>query len=416
MGMQKESSTNRMNILNAILVVKQSNLRNDNVIAFKKLPSQQSLNLIILKIKGRINRLINKKKKELFDDKYGFFNTDESKQYYTAEEILKVVPFKPDVIILHWISNFINSKTINELAETTRAKIFWIMMDNAPFTGGCHYPWDCIGFHSDCSECPAILDASNSNIAQKNLALKKEFLPDHIEVIACSQSDYMRAQKSSLFNGKKIHKLLFPIDENKFLPGDKKEAKSFFGIAEKVKVIFCGSVTLGRERKGGQFLSDSLIKLQNKLLNEKNNLDDTLILAVGKHKNNIYKNIKIPIMQVDYLNEESLIKAYQAADVFVSSSIEDSGPLMVNQSIMCGTPVVAFGTGVALDLVHKNETGYKAKSRNTEDLATGIEKILSLRESEYIKMSNNCRKIGLENFSSSIFTNKIMKISNENRI
>jgi len=93
---QKESSTNKLNILNLAerdnggagvatsninklfikaghnskLVVKQSRLMNNNVIAFKKIPSNY-WSFKFLKVKNRFQRIFNKKKKDLFDAKYG---------------------------------------------------------------------------------------------------------------------------------------------------------------------------------------------------------------------------------------------------------------------------------------------------------------------------------------------------------
>lgn len=171
-------------------------------------------------------------------------------------------------------------------------------------------------------------------------------------------------------------------------------------------------MSVASKRKGLKELIESL-----KILKEKIDDPSQIHLAIaGNNLTGFEALLPFSYTKLGYLDHNNLPKAFQAADVFVSPSIEDSGPMMVNQSIMCGTPVVSFEIGVALDLVHNNETGYKAKLKNTEDFAAGIESILRLSPSDYNKMSNNCRKIGLENFSSSIFTNKLMKISNENRI
>jgi len=69
--------------------------------------------------------------------------------------------------------------------------------------------------------------------------------------------------------------------------------------------------------------------------------------------------------------------------------------MMINEAIMCGTPVVAFDMGVAPDLVHTGRTGYKAKLKDSKDLARGIAEILHLNKEEYSEMSNNCSELGL---------------------
>ena len=70
--------------------------------------------------------------------------------------------------------------------------------------------------------------------------------------------------------------------------------------------------------------------------------------------------------------------------------------MMINQSIMSGTPVVAFEMGVALDLVISGKTGYLAKLQDIRELSSGISKILYLNELDYKKMCENCRNIALK--------------------
>jgi glycosyltransferase involved in cell wall biosynthesis len=52
---------------------------------------------------------------------------------------------------------------------------------------------------------------------------------------------------------------------------------------------------------------------------------------------------------------------------------------MINESIMCGTPVVSFRMGVAEDLIINGETGYIVKLKNIRDLANGIDEDYKFR-------------------------------------
>jgi glycosyltransferase involved in cell wall biosynthesis len=52
--------------------------------------------------------------------------------------------------------------------------------------------------------------------------------------------------------------------------------------------------------------------------------------------------------------------------------------------------------GVSLDLVINGETGYRAKLKDSSDMASGILKILKLNSGEYSKMSINCRNLALK--------------------
>ena len=436
--MRKVSGMNKLNILNlattntggagfastyfnkilikaghhSVLVVKESTIKNKNVIVLIN-PLLKLLKRVILKLKREVKKILKIKEIDLFDEKYCFHNVYESKQFYSAKKILKKVPFTPNIIIIHWASNFLNTKTINELSELTNAKIFWLLMDNAPLTGGCHYPWNCNGYQNECNNCPAINAPGKKHIAKDNLFLKKENLPANIEIITCTEFDYSRAKKASIFDKHKIHKILFPIDENIFIPGNIAESKHYFGISDLVKVIFFGVMNIEDERKGTIYFINAIKNLQNEIVSEGKSLNEFVILIAGKGKSEYFNEINIPIIFTGFLENKSFIKAYQAADVFVSSSIEDSGPLMISQSIMCGTPVVAFEMGLAIDLVITQKTGYSAKLYDSSDMAKGIKYILNMEEEETKAMSMNCYNLGLKLCSSKIQVNKFIEIFNK---
>ena len=393
---------------NSILVVKESTLSNQNVASLDSLRHRSAHAAIFRRIKGRLNEVHRSYSAPRFDDKYCFYNIEESKSHTSIDDILQATGFRPDVIILHWISGFVNAKTIGELAAQTRAQIVWLMMDNAPLTGGCHYPWECTGYQTDCAQCPAILSKSERALAAENLGLKKQYLPSNIQVLACSENDYLRAMSSSLFTERQISKFLIPVDSNLYCPGDVESARRSLGIEKDSRVIFYGSISLNDKRKGGALFLDAVRCLQQ--LCEPNKLARTVLLIAGRVESNIFADLNIPIKLTGYLDENQLITAYQAADVFVSTSLEDSGPLMINQSIMCGTPVVSFDVGVAFDLVHEGGTGYRARLGDAEDLSRAIARLLDLPKAEYIEMRERCRTRALELCSPHTQTRKLMQI------
>ncbi|HOZ68305.1 MAG TPA: glycosyltransferase [Chitinophagaceae bacterium] len=397
---------------NSLLLVKESVSGYPGVLALKKRKYGTYIHTLPGRIENRLSLLYRKLRPFDRDDKYSFHNLDEGKKHISGKDILDAVPFKPDVILIFWVSNFINMETVSEMAALTEAKIMWMMTDNAPLTGGCHYPWDCKGFHTDCNNCPAILTKGSKSIAEKNLAIKKKFIPGNAEIMSSSESDYQRAKSSALFKGKVIHKLLAPIDENKFKPGDKTAARAFFGIPEGKKVIFYGANAFSDPRKGGTNFLNALNILKETLRqpDSKCNPSDVLLLLAGKEKPVHFLDIGFEVKEAGYLNENELITAYNAADFLVSPSLEDSGPMMVNQSIVCGTPMLAFDIGVAMDLIENGVTGYKARLFDDEDLANGLKYLLSLSEDELQTMSVNCRNFALQHMTYAEYTRRLTAI------
>jgi len=136
-----------------------------------------------------------------------------------------------------------------------------------------------------------------------------------------------------------------------------------------------------------------------------------MLLVAGNGFDDIKDQLVFECFNMGMLdNNYGIASAYQAADLFVCPSIEDSGPSMINQSIMCGTPVVSFKMGVALDLVIDGKTGYIAQIKNAEELANGLYKIICQTDVEYKTMQDNCIALAEELWEPEKYRNNWMKI------
>ena len=378
--------------LSSYLVVKDSRTGGDGI-----LPYQDSR---LDNLAGKFRRRQHKKKltDDQFDYDYYFYNKFETLPVVSAQKILALLPQKPTIIFIHWVTDFINAGIVCELSRLTNATIYWLMIDNAPLTGGCHYPWSCEGYQNDCSNCPAILTDSNRNLAAQNLAYKQRFLPADLRLITFSQSDYLRAKQSTLFRDRLVLNWLGFVDDELFGPGNRIAARHHFDLPVDKPVLFFGAASLKEKRKGMQLLLNALT------LNEVP--DSTLLMAGDFPATGLPAHVK----QVGYLTEAELILAYQAADVFICPSVEDSGPIMINQSLMCGTPVVAFDTGVAQDLVITGQTGYRAKPGDAHDLAQGIAYVLHRDAADRATMQNECRRLAQQAYGRVASANRLQAL------
>ena len=99
------------------------------------------------------------------------------------------------------------------------------------------------------------------------------------------------------------------------------------------------------------------------------------------------------INELGYIADEETIRlCYGVADMFVFPSLADNLPLVLMESLACGTPMVAFDVGGVSDMVRHNETGYLARYRDSADLAHGITTLLENPDLSQT-MSENCRAI-----------------------
>jgi glycosyltransferase involved in cell wall biosynthesis len=372
--------------------------------------------IILAKFEWRLNKIkkiLRLKEKSKPDPDYCFFQLKEQKLVYKTKTLLRKAKIKPDVIIVLFAKNFINIKNIYELNKITSAPIFWIMFDMAPFTGGCHYAWECKGYLNSCGNCPGLFSTNSYDVSYNNLLYKKKYIDKtNIHLIAASEWQYRQAKVSSLFKNKIIHKILLSIDSSVFKPTDKEEIKSKLGIPANKKVVFFGSVVLTQKRKGMCYLLESLRILKEKTKGSDSGLDDNILLLIaGMGIDRIVESLPFNFHYLGKLTDTyEIASAYQAADVFICPSIEDSGPMMINQSLMCGTPVVSFEMGVAPDLIISGQTGYIAKLKDSADMAQGLYNVLSLDMNDCKRISDNCRELALKLCSPEVRMNEIEKI------
>lgn len=352
---------------------------------------------------NKVNKTLGVQKTEIrTDKKYAFFDEDEHKKYISAKELLKGIPFVPEIVLTGITNRFVNTTILTEIQELTGARIFLLMVDMFALTGGCHYVWDCKGFENYCQNCPAILDKKDLNYPVENLKIKlSNIRKSGVKIITGSGWTIEQAQRSTLFkNQKEVFNINSCIDTDLFNKKNRNYAKCIFNVDQDARLIFMGTNNLRNKQKGLQYFIEAVNLLWedgDRELREKG-----CIMIVGNRNTENELTSKIPFKKhlVDFIKDYRLLSlAYQASDVFVCPSIEDGGPMMVSEALACGTPVVGFRTGVLYNLVKTNYNGYVAEMRNSADLAYGIRKILSLSNIEFQTYSDNAVEM-IENFSS----------------
>ncbi len=366
--------------------------------------------------KNRFIKMVKRKlgiiKKDPTNKKFGFHEIDLQKTIYKTENLLKKANIKPDAIIVLFANDFISTKNIYELGKITGKPVYWMMYDTSPLTGGCHYSWDCLGYQNSCGNCPGLFSKDPFDATNKNLMYKKEYMDKtDISIVLASEWQYLQATKSTVFKNHPIHKILIAINPDIFKPVSKDIIRKKFGIGIEKKVIFFGAKYFKDERKGFKYLMEALNKLTELMVHEPLLRNNIILLLAGDDVDTIKIQLPFEYINLGKLNNsDGIASAYQVADIFLCPSIEDSGPSMVNQSIMCGTPVVSFAQGVSLDIVITGKTGYLARLKDSEDMAKGLFSLLKLTESEQLKMSSSCREIALELYHPEVSTNHWLKI------
>lgn len=303
------------------------------------------------------------------------FNFDPRSQTDLESFLANYAP-SPEIICLHWMSGLLDLKAIRRLYDFYQCPIVWVMADQEVMTGGCHYSFGCEGFKHECGNCPQLNPSHSNDCSRIIWQRKKEFLADlPICFIAPTSWGRERLRQSSLFNNHRCELIPYPIDPNTLRQFDQDVARDLLHLPKDKKIIFFGATYLEDRRKGMPLLLEALAKAS--VLPSPIHSEDIFLLVAGLNGNYLMPKLPFAGKYVGQLNDDiTLALAYQAADVFVCPSIEDAGPMMIPEAMMCGTPVVAFNAGGAPDLIETLKTGYLVKFGDAEDLARGILKVL----------------------------------------
>jgi glycosyltransferase involved in cell wall biosynthesis len=375
----------------SVMIVAKKTRTDADIIEVKLNAFQQ---IYIKIVKGILGFLI--KTKTL--PQYYFFNYSE-KISYPFKAIKKSFPFTPDIIINHWVTGFVNSKILFQFYNEFKSRIFWQFNDMNAFTGGCHYSNGCTLYFNGCGNCPALnskktLDKSYKNYQQKLFWLSKT----DITYISTTTEIHGQLVSSAISKVCKTKLIMLCVNNNIFKPSvDKHTILKEFSLPINRKIIFFGAQNISDTRKGFKELLRALHILKNNLTtNEASNL--LLVYASYVEHGSIdwpFEAIRIPYIK----DEITLAKMYQAATVFVSPSIEDAGPMSIAESILCGTPSIAFNIGLANDIIINNITGFVVPLFECNTFAIRIQTVIEMNDIEYKIFSNSCANKALEMLS-----------------
>jgi glycosyltransferase involved in cell wall biosynthesis len=362
---------------------------------------------VFFKIKNKFLSFF-KKPNIIFETQYDFISIDETKVNVSAEQIINQIQFTPDYIFSGMTDRFMNSTDLLNLQQLTDAKVYNISVDMNHFTGGCHFAWDCKGYINGCDvSCPAILSEYGKEVAKINFETKlKNARKGNFKILTGSGWTLNQA-KSSMIYRNQSHTLNINslIDTTVLNNKNRNFAKQIFNLKEDTFYILMGCQNSNSKRKGFEYLLESL-KILHQNINESQG-QKINVLIVSREISESFNEIPFDKQHIDYINDYRLLSLlYQAADVFVNSSIEDSGPMMVSEALACGTPVVGFDMGVVNNMVISGYNGYKAKLKDPEDLSQGIKEILELSKDEYNQYSLNAVK-QVEEYSSFEYAYKV---------
>ena len=296
-----------------------------------------------------------------------------------------------DVVHLHWFNQGMLSLDELERIVESGKRIVWTMHDMWAFTGICHHAAGCENYLSGCGNCPYLAKPKADDLSAKVFAKKQEiYNKGDIHFVACSRWLKDLAVLSPLTSGGSVRAIPNPIDIDKYRPEDKFEVRKRLGIAADKKVVLFAAARASDVRKGVDYLLEA-----SELMCDRQ--DDLLFLIAGSEGEEIAAQLAVPAMVMGYVSPDRMMDLYNAADLFVTPSLQENLPNTIMEAMACGTPCVGFDIGGIPEMIGHGQTGYVAKYKDAADLAVGIEKVLY--EWDGATMSANCREFVLDNYA-----------------
>lgn len=322
--------------------------------------------------------------------------------------IINSIKKEYDLVLIKFWQGMLSYKTVFEIHKKLKCPIFFECVDYGPFAGGCHFPGNCERYKAECGKCPAICSSNKNDFTHFNFLYRKNVIQKINPLIFANTYMFRWFEQSDIMDGLQ-HVVSLPIVlEDIFKPRDRNFLRVKYNIPEnKEFILFFGSQSIADERKGMIYLIEALNLVSKKLT--KYECSKFYLLVAGNKSKEILSNFDFEGKGFGFLQTDELAEIYSLSDTFLCPSINDAGPMMVNQSISCGTPVIGFEMGTCIDVVKDKNTGFLAPLKDTENLAECVIKMFRLSSDDKEKMRENCRLIALETTSKRAYVNSIRK-------
>lgn len=337
-----------------------------------------------------------------------FFYTYESCPPVPSHMVLKAIKKQYDLVYIVFWQGLLSFETVECIYDKLHCQIQIAGVDYSQMSGGCHFTGDCQRYKLGCGMCPAFHSNRKNDFTAWNVRYRKRVYDKVKPIVGGNNYMYQFYKESFLLKDARVEIGSSPIiDTDFFRPLDKSKLRKKYGIQETRRIVFFGCQKLDDERKGMSYLLEALSYL-NQMMGKES--ESVLVITAGNNYSEIKIRIPFESRGFGYVSMKELSELYSIATCFVCPSINDAGPMMVNQSLCCGTPVVGFDMGAVGQVVKNQGSGICVPLKDSRALAEGILRVLRMNKDDYKKMSIRAREIALDTSSYEVQADSILSI------
>ncbi|HTP62154.1 MAG TPA: glycosyltransferase [Burkholderiales bacterium] len=273
-----------------------------------------------------------------------------------------------DIVHLHWIPQLLGVADLPAIGKP----VVWTFHDQWPICGAEHYTElerPRLGYLPG-NRAPG---ASGPDLDRWTWRRKREAWKSFAPTIVCSSRWLGAATRASqMFGDREIHVIATPLDTSLYRPQDRGAARARLGLPGDRTLLLFGAWEATRDRrKGFHVLSEALRRLHLRGLAA--SVDLVLFGAKGEGPVQGFNTHWLGFVE----GENNMSRVYSACDALAIPSLQDNYPNVLAEAMACGLPAVGSDTGGIPDLIRHRETGLLAAPGNAEQLAGGLELLLS---------------------------------------
>jgi len=277
---------------------------------------------------------------------------------------------KFNILHFHDLSSAISIQTLSYLA--TKLPVVWTLHDCSPFTAGCLYPFTCEKFKTGCRSCPQIGEwpiDTKFDFTPFIYNIKKKFhYSNRVKLITPSKWMAKTAFSSGLLH-EEPEVISNGVDHTVFTNHNKARLRKKYSLSNDKFYVLLSSGNFTDPRKGTIAALEAI-----RIAKNKNPKIDFHLLVVGVLDENGRRLLNNhQYTEFGYISEQkTLAEVYSMGDIFVFCSTADNQPLVVLETMSCGTPMVGYATGGIPEMVDHHRNGYLATPGDINAVADGV--------------------------------------------
>jgi glycosyltransferase involved in cell wall biosynthesis len=304
-----------------------------------------------------------------------------------------------DLLHVHCLhSGFFNYLALPSLTKDKPA--LYTLHDMWPFTGHCVHSFDCERWKSGCGKCPYpdLPNTIRRDGTRWEWSLKDwSYRRSNLTIVTPSRWMYELARQSMLSH-LPIHHIPHGVDTEAYRPLDREMSRDMLGIPPGKNVLLYLARRMNPSHKasyikGADVLAQVLRDMPPSLKR------DTVLLLVGEGADCFADEVDMATIPLGFMSSDRLkALVYSAADLFLFPSRAENFPLVLLESMACGTPSVAFRVGGVPELVREGVTGLLADPNDAKQFSANIVRLFEDRDLRR-HMGVQCRAIALEEYT-----------------